>query len=53
MTIGYLHMNWGFTQNLAGGPNGDGWYDYTTDYMLTWDGVDYKYFQQVLYNIYP
>jgi hypothetical protein len=46
-------IHWGFTQNLAGGPNGDGWYDYTTDYMLTWDGVDYKYFQQVLYNIYP
>jgi hypothetical protein len=49
----FLHMNWGLCPLFQGGPNDDGWYDYNTDYTKNWEGKNFKYFQQVLYNIYP
>jgi hypothetical protein len=53
LTGTFLHFNWGMgIIGTNGGPTNNGFYDISTNYTLAPNGKEYRYFQQVIYNIY-
>lgn len=57
MTISLLRMNWGWGPATPvyglGGPANDGWYNCDINYTTAPDGTDFRYFQEIIYNIHP